>query len=116
MSNAARADALLANLPREGRGRLKVFLGAAPGVGKTFAMLQAAHAQQRQGVQVLAGMVETHGRAETEALLGGLRHRGRFAAQSPASRLPQDRHRSCVVWGPCGSRLAGDGLRSRPNH
>lgn len=72
MSNATRADALLAGLPREGRGRLKVFLGAAPGVGKTFAMLQAAHAQQRQGTRVLAGVVETHGRAETEALLGGL--------------------------------------------
>lgn len=72
MSNPTRADALLAGLPREGRGRLKVFLGAAPGVGKTFAMLQAAHAQQRQGLQVVAGVVETHGRAETEALLGGL--------------------------------------------
>ena len=72
MSDSTRADALLATLPRSGRGRLKVFLGAAPGVGKTFAMLQAAHAQQRQGVQVLAGVVETHGRAETEALLGGL--------------------------------------------
>ncbi|UBM23804.1 sensor histidine kinase KdpD [Pseudomonas sp. p1(2021b)] len=72
MSNATRADALLAGLPHEGRGRLKVFLGAAPGVGKTFAMLQAAHAQQRQGTRVLAGVVETHGRAETEALLGGL--------------------------------------------
>ncbi|MCO7594771.1 MULTISPECIES: sensor histidine kinase [Pseudomonas] len=72
MSDSARADALLASLPREGRGKLKVFLGAAPGVGKTYAMLQAAHAQQRQGVRVLAGVVETHGRAETEALLGGL--------------------------------------------
>ncbi|PMZ95672.1 MULTISPECIES: sensor histidine kinase KdpD [unclassified Pseudomonas] len=72
MSDSARADALLAGLPREGRGRLKVFLGAAPGVGKTFSMLQAAHAQQRQGVRVVAGVVETHGRAETEALLGGL--------------------------------------------
>ncbi|AXA25833.1 sensor histidine kinase [Pseudomonas putida] len=72
MSDSARADALLASLPRNGRGRLKVFLGAAPGVGKTFAMLQAAHAQQRQGVKVLAAVVETHGRAETEALLGGL--------------------------------------------
>ncbi|MEE3508065.1 MULTISPECIES: sensor histidine kinase KdpD [unclassified Pseudomonas] len=72
MSNAGRADALLADLPREGRGRLKVFLGAAPGVGKTYAMLQAAHAQLHQGVQVVAGVVETHGRAETEALLSGL--------------------------------------------
>lgn len=72
MSNPTRADALLAGLPRAGRGRLKVFLGAAPGVGKTFAMLQAAHAQLRQGVHILVGIVETHGRAETEALLGGL--------------------------------------------
>ena len=72
MSNATRADALLADLPRDGRGRLKVFLGAAPGVGKTYAMLQAAHTQLRQGVKVLAGVVETHGRAETEALLAGL--------------------------------------------
>ncbi|PKH84666.1 histidine kinase [Pseudomonas sp. Choline-02u-1] len=72
MSDSGRADALLADLPRDGRGRLKVFLGAAAGVGKTYAMLQAAHTQLRQGVKVLAGVVETHGRAETEALLGGL--------------------------------------------
>ena len=72
MSDAGRADALLAALPQSGRGRLKVFLGAAPGVGKTYAMLQAAHAQQRQGVRLLAGVVQTHGRAETEGLLVGL--------------------------------------------
>ncbi|WP_256822473.1 MULTISPECIES: sensor histidine kinase KdpD [unclassified Pseudomonas] len=72
MSDSGRADALLADLPRDGRGRLKVFLGAAPGVGKTYAMLQAAHTQLRQGVRLLAGVVETHGRAETEALLSGL--------------------------------------------
>ncbi|WIE48868.1 sensor histidine kinase KdpD [Pseudomonas sp. GM17] len=72
MSDSGRADALLADLSHDGRGRLKVFLGAAPGVGKTYAMLQAAHTQLRQGVTVLAGVVETHGRAETEALLGGL--------------------------------------------
>jgi len=72
MSDSGRADALLADMPRDGRGRLKVFLGAAPGVGKTYAMLQAAHTQLRQGVALIAGVVETHGRAETEALLGGL--------------------------------------------
>lgn len=72
MSDALRADALLADMPREGRGRLKVFLGAAPGVGKTFAMLQAAQTQLRQGVDLRAGVVETHGRAETEAMLAGL--------------------------------------------
>ncbi|MEH6491389.1 sensor histidine kinase KdpD [Halopseudomonas sp.] len=72
MSNAARADALLSELPRQGRGKLKVFLGAAPGVGKTYAMLQAAHTQLRQGTRVLVGVVESHGRAETGALLDGL--------------------------------------------
>lgn len=72
MSDAVRADALLAGMPREGRGRLKVFLGAAPGVGKTYAMLQAAQARLRQGVDLRVGVVETHGRAETEAMLAGL--------------------------------------------
>jgi two-component system sensor histidine kinase KdpD len=72
MSDSGRADALLADMPKDGRGRLKVFLGAAPGVGKTYAMLQAAHTQLRQGVALIAGVVETHGRAETEALLSGL--------------------------------------------
>ena len=72
MTDSGRADALLADLPRAGRGRLKVFLGAAPGVGKTYAMLQAAHTHVRQGVRVLVGVMETHGRAETQALLNGL--------------------------------------------
>ncbi len=53
-------------------GRLKIFLGAAPGVGKTYEMLQSAHARLRAGVDVVVGVVETHGRAETEALLQGL--------------------------------------------
>jgi two-component system sensor histidine kinase KdpD len=69
-------DALLARVQeeqaRERRGKLKVFFGAAAGVGKTFAMLEAARAQQHAGVDVLVGWVETHGRAETEALLPGL--------------------------------------------
>ena len=59
---------------------MKVFLGAAPGVGKTYAMLQAAHAQVRQGIKVVAAVVETHGRAETEVLLNGL-------AQQPLLRM-----------------------------
>ncbi|HEX5659098.1 MAG TPA: sensor histidine kinase KdpD [Polyangiales bacterium] len=53
-------------------GKLKVFLGFAPGVGKTYRMLQVAAAQQAQGVDVLVGVVETHARAETAALLTGL--------------------------------------------
>ena len=53
-------------------GRLKIFVGAAPGVGKTYEMLQSAHAKRKAGVDVVVGVVETHGRAETEALLRGL--------------------------------------------
>ena len=53
-------------------GKLKVFFGAAPGVGKTYAMLAAARARRAAGVDVIAGLVDTHGRAETEALLAGL--------------------------------------------
>jgi two-component system sensor histidine kinase KdpD len=57
---------------RRARGKLKIFFGAAAGVGKTYAMLEAARAQQAAGVDVAIGWVETHGRAETEALLPGL--------------------------------------------
>src|SRR5262247_1819548 len=53
-------------------GKLKIFIGAAPGVGKTYEMLQSAHARMRAGADVVVGIVETHGRAETEALLKGL--------------------------------------------
>ena len=62
-------DALLASSNREGRGQLKIFLGAAPGVGKTYAMLEDARRRISEGVDVLAGVIETHGRAETEAML-----------------------------------------------
>ncbi|HZK99787.1 MAG TPA: sensor histidine kinase KdpD [Caulobacteraceae bacterium] len=65
-------DALLAEETRAGRGRLKVFLGMAPGVGKTYEMLQAARRRQAEGLDVAVGLVETHGRVETEALLAGL--------------------------------------------
>jgi two-component system sensor histidine kinase KdpD len=53
-------------------GKLKIFVGAAPGVGKTYEMLQSAHAKRKAGVDVVVGFVETHGRAETEALVRGL--------------------------------------------
>src|SRR5580704_1524998 len=65
-------EALLRELGREARGRLKIFLGAAPGVGKTYEMLQNAQAKRQEGVDVVVGVVETHGRKETEALLQGL--------------------------------------------
>src|SRR5262249_15147811 len=53
-------------------GRLRIFVGAAPGVGKTYEMLQTAHRRQKDGYDVVIGVVETHGRKETEALLDGL--------------------------------------------
>ncbi|HTQ71796.1 MAG TPA: sensor histidine kinase KdpD, partial [Acidocella sp.] len=65
-------DALLANAQRGGRGHLKIFLGAAPGVGKTWEMLDAAHAKRQRGVDVVAGLIETHGRAGTLQKIGEL--------------------------------------------
>lgn len=64
--------ALLELAEKESRGKLKVFLGMAPGVGKTYAMLSAARVQKSENVDVLVGVVETHGRSETAALLEGL--------------------------------------------
>ena len=69
-------DALLKRVQEEetlaARGKLKIFFGATAGVGKTYAMLEAAHEQKREGVDVLAGVVVTHGRIETESLMEGL--------------------------------------------
>lgn len=65
-------EALLAAAHSEGRGHLKIFLGAAPGVGKTYAMLEEARRRKADGVDVVVGLVETHGRAETLAMAEGL--------------------------------------------
>src|SRR6266581_9013295 len=69
-------DILLARVQQEethqGRGKHKIFFGATAGVGKTYAMLEAAHERRKEGVDVVVGWVDTHGRAETEALLEGL--------------------------------------------
>src|SRR4029077_8574385 len=67
-------EALLEAARREERriGRLRIFVGAAPGVGKTYEMLQHAQARKKDGYDVVIGIVETHGRKETEALLSGL--------------------------------------------
>src|ERR1041385_7203395 len=68
-------DALLAAIEKESarqeRGQLKVFLGMCPGVGKTYAMLEAAHGELKAGREVVVGYVETHGRKETDALASG---------------------------------------------
>ncbi len=98
-------DELLSRLKdeqqRAERGKLKLFFGASAGVGKTYAMLAAARALRAQGVDVVIGVIETHGRAETEALVGGherlpmkgVSHRGRtlqeFDLDGALARKPQ---------------------------
>lgn len=72
MNERPSPEALLQQAARESRGRLKLFLGAAPGVGKTYAMLRAAHRRKADGMEVCVGLIETHGRVETEAQLQGL--------------------------------------------
>ncbi|MBP8948451.1 MAG: sensor histidine kinase KdpD, partial [Candidatus Promineofilum sp.] len=75
-------DALLAVIQRQEaraeRGRLKIFFGMAAGVGKTYAMLQAGREAQAEGRDVVVGVVETHGRAETRELLDGLEQLSRL--------------------------------------
>lgn len=70
--NTEQADALIGELRRQAAGRLTVFLGAAPGVGKTYAMLARARELHRHGIDVVVGIIETHGRSETQAMLEGL--------------------------------------------
>ncbi len=66
------ADVFLGLAANEKRGKLKIFIGASPGVGKTYAMLSGAHRVKKEGRDVIVGVVETHGRLETAALLDGL--------------------------------------------
>jgi two-component system sensor histidine kinase KdpD len=84
-------DALLEAARREesGSGRLKIFVGAAPGVGKTYEMLQAARAKLKEGVDVVIGVVETHGRKETQALLEGIEFIPRRRLEYKGQRLEE---------------------------
>ena len=65
-------EQVLAKIQTGQRARLRIYIGAAPGVGKTYSMIEDAHALRRDGIDVVMGYVETHGRAETEAKLGDL--------------------------------------------
>jgi two-component system sensor histidine kinase KdpD len=65
-------EQVLAKIQTEQRARLRIYVGAAPGVGKTYSMIEDAHALRREGFDVVIGYVETHGRAETEAKIGDL--------------------------------------------
>jgi two-component system sensor histidine kinase KdpD len=80
---------VLLHQAQEGRGRLKIFLGAAPGVGKTYAMLEDARRKQAEGVDVVIGIVESHGRSETEALTHGLKAVARKSMEYRERTLPE---------------------------
>src|ERR1700759_1163307 len=90
-------EALLDQANREGRGKIKIFLGAAPGVGKTFEMLSQARQRRLEGVDVVIGVVETHGRIETETLTKGFEtvpkkrslYKGRVIAEMDLDALLQ---------------------------
>jgi len=82
-------DALLAKINKEKRGKLTVFLGAAAGVGKTYTMLEAAHDRLRDGVDVVIGLIETHGRQETEKLAEGLPRIPRRQIEYRGKTLPE---------------------------
>ena len=66
------ADAILARLKAQDRARLRIYIGAAPGVGKTYSMLQEAHALRGRGMDVVGGFIETYGRGDTEAQIKDL--------------------------------------------
>ena len=74
MTERPRPEDFLELLKRDARGRLKVYIGFAAGVGKTYRMLEEAHALRKRGVDVVLGFIETHGRAETAALIEGLEY------------------------------------------
>jgi two-component system sensor histidine kinase KdpD len=86
-------DVLLAQLQKQEEykrsGKLKIFFGAAPGVGKTYAMLEAARKKQAEGVDVVVGFAETHGRPETEALIEGLEVTPRLSIEYRGTTLSE---------------------------
>jgi two-component system sensor histidine kinase KdpD len=98
-------EALLAHAEREGRGKLKIFLGAAPGVGKTFEMLSQARRRRLDGTDVVIGVIETHGREETEALTKGFEalpkkrslYKGKVVAEMDLDAILQRRPQLVLV-------------------
>src|SRR6476661_2887607 len=106
MSEAERPDPdkLLARMKREEtaatRGKLKIFFGMSPGVGKTYAMLQAARQKQAEGCEVVVGIVETHGRKETEALVEGMPIMPRTQVEYRGTTLTEMDLDAILTWHP----------------
>jgi two-component system sensor histidine kinase KdpD len=98
-------DALLHQANKEGHGRLKIFMGAAPGVGKTYEMLSSARQRRLEGVDVVIGVVETHGRVETDQLTKGFEtiakkrmlYRGQVMAEMDLDAILQRRPKLALV-------------------
>ena len=103
--NRPSAEALLKEAGTAGRGRLKIFLGAAPGVGKTYEMLAKARRRKLEGLDLVIGVVETHGRVETDLLTKGLEtipkkrvlYKGRVLAEMDIDAILQRRPRLVLV-------------------
>src|SRR6267142_2447798 len=115
-------DALLAQMKRREakstRGKLKIFFGMSPGVGKTFAMLLAAREKQAEGCEVVVGVVETHGRKETEALLEGMPIMPRLQVEYRGATLTEMDLDAILTWHPGlarnGAPSCGRARRPRP--
>src|SRR6201995_5958008 len=97
-------DKILAQMKREeaesNRGGLKIFFGMSPGVGKTYAMLQAARQKLQQGTEVVIGIVETHGRKETEALTEGMPIMPRSQIEYRGTKLEEMDLDAILTWHP----------------
>jgi len=97
-------DEILAQMKREetaaARGKLKIFFGMSPGVGKTYAMLQAAQQKLQQGCEVVVGLVETHARKETEALLEGMPIMPRTQLEYRGTKLEEMDIDAILTWHP----------------
>lgn len=107
MTEATRptGDQLLATLRDTQRARLRIYIGAAPGVGKTYSMLEDAHALKREGIDVVVGFIETHGRADTQQKIGDLEviprrrieYRGVVLEELDVDAVLRRRPQMCVV-------------------
>src|SRR5262249_12264837 len=113
-------DALLAQLKRaeakSTRGKLKIFFGMSPGVGKTYAMLLAAREKQAEGCEVVVGIVETHGRKETEALLAGMPIMPRLQIEYRGTRLSEMDLDAILTWHPGLAAVDEVADKNAPRH